>query len=162
MPCIANGVLLYASTTKTELALCLLVNKPFQAAGMSAVNVCGWKIARKMNIWPRSGFSRANVKCIRQIIVICSIKSPQCTDQYSKKFFDSDFPSPCFDVPKASNFTSGGVQNRGTKNRRLATIVTSFQDSKPAREKTDFPDSYLFSYKQRTIVSFLSELISSQ
>ena len=29
-------------------------------------------------------------------------------------FFDSDFPSPCFDEPKASNFTSGGVQNRET------------------------------------------------
>ena len=25
-------------------------------------------------------------------------------------FFDSDFPSPCFDVPKASNFTFGGVR----------------------------------------------------
>ena len=51
-----------------------------------------------------------------------------------KKFLDSDFPSPCFDAPKASNFTSGGVQNRETKNRRLRTIVTSIQDSKP-REK---------------------------
>ena len=49
-------------------------------------------------------------------------------------FFDSDFPSPCFDVPKASNFTSGGVQNCDTKNRRLGTTVTSIQDSKP-REK---------------------------
>ena len=54
-------------------------------------------------------------------------------------FFDSDFPSPAFDVPKASNFTSGGAQNRDTKNGRLKTIVTSIQDSKP-REKqlTDF------------------------
>ena len=33
-----------------------LVNKPLQAAGMSADNV------RKMNIWPRSEASRANVK----------------------------------------------------------------------------------------------------
>ena len=40
----------------------------------------------------------------------------------------------CFDVPKASNFTSGGVQNRDTKNRRLGTIVTPIEDSKP-REK---------------------------
>ena len=52
----------------------------------------------------------------------------------AKKIFDSDFPSPCCDVPKASNFTSGGVQNRETKIRRLGTIITSFQDSKP-REK---------------------------
>ena len=31
-----------------------LVNKPLQAAGMSADNVHGWEIVRKMNIWPRS------------------------------------------------------------------------------------------------------------
>ena len=60
----------------------------------------------------------------------------------AKFFFDSDFPSPCFDVPKASNFTSGGVQNRDTNNRGLGTIVTSIQDSKP-REKQIFQS---FSY----------------
>ena len=64
-----------------------------------------------------------------------SIKSSQCTDMYSKKkISDSDIPSPCFDVPKASNFTFGGVQNRETKNRTLGMIVTSFQDFK-LREK---------------------------
>ena len=36
-------------------------------------------------------------------------------------------------------------------------MVMSFQDSK-LHEKTDF----LFSYKQRTIVPFLSEFVSSQ
>ena len=46
----------------------------------------------------------------------------------------SNFPSPCFDVPKSSNFTSGGVQSRETKNRRLGMIVTSIQDFK-LREK---------------------------
>ena len=35
------------------------------------------------------------------------------------------------DVPKASNFTSGGLHNCDTKNRRLGTIVTSIEDSKP-------------------------------
>ena len=39
-----------------------LVNKPLQAAGMSADNVRGREIVRKMNIWPRSEASRANVK----------------------------------------------------------------------------------------------------
>ena len=39
-----------------------LVNKPLQAAGMSADNVHGGEIVRKMNIWPRSEASRANVK----------------------------------------------------------------------------------------------------
>ena len=55
---------------------------------------------------------------------------PNVLISVAKFFFDSDFPSPCFDVPKASNFTSGGVQNRDTKNRRLGTIVTSIQDFK--------------------------------
>ena len=68
------------------------------------------------------------------IFLIYSIKSPHVLISVANKNFDSDFPSPCFDVPKASNFTSGGVQNRETKNRRLGTIVTSIQDSKP-REK---------------------------
>ena len=47
-------------------------------------------------------------------------------DKYGKKFFDNDFPSPCFNVPKASNFTSSGVQNRKTKNGRLGMIVTDY------------------------------------
>ena len=59
-----------------------------------------------------------------------------------KKFFDSNFPSPCFDVPKASNFTSGGVQNGDTKNRRLGTIVTSIQDSKPCEKQISQSFSY--------------------
>ena len=67
---------------------------------------------------------------------------PNVLISVAKKFFDSDFPSPCFDVPKASNFTSGGVQNRDTKNRRLGTTVTSIQDSKP-RQKTDFSVIFL-------------------
>ena len=73
---------------------------------------------------------------------ICSIKSPQCADKCRKNFFDSDFPSPCFDVPKASNFTSGRVQNRDTKNRRLGTIVTSIQDSKPREKQISQSFSY--------------------
>ena len=44
-------------------------------------------------------------------------------------------------MPKASNFTSGGIQNRDTKNRRLGTIVTSIQDSKP-REQISQSFSY--------------------
>ena len=39
-----------------------LVNKPLQAAGMSADNVRGWEIVRKINIWPRSKASRANLR----------------------------------------------------------------------------------------------------
>ena len=77
------------------------------------------------------------------LFFICSIKSPQCTDKCSKKKkFYSDFPSACFDVPKASNFSSGGVQNRETKNRRLGTIVTSIQDSKPREKQISQSISY--------------------
>ena len=39
-----------------------LVNKPLPAASISADNVRGWEIVRKMNIWPRREASRANVK----------------------------------------------------------------------------------------------------
>ena len=60
----------------------------------------------------------------------------------AKKTFNSDFPSPCFDVPKASNFTSGGVQNRTTKKRRLGMIVTSIQDSKPLEKQISLTFSY--------------------
>ena len=60
----------------------------------------------------------------------------------AKKFFHSDFPSPCFDAPKASNFTSGGVQNHETKNRGLGMIVTSIQDSKPGEKQISPTFSY--------------------
>ena len=39
-----------------------LVNKTLRAAGKSANIVCGGEIVRKLNIWPRSEASRANMK----------------------------------------------------------------------------------------------------
>ena len=45
-------------------------------------------------------------------------------------------------MPKASNFTSGGVQNHDTKSRRLGTIVTSIQDSKPRKKQISQSFSY--------------------
>ena len=56
--------------------------------------------------------------------VFAGLNLPNVLIRIAKK---SGFPFPCFDVPKASNFTSGGVKNRETKKRRLETIVTSFQ-----------------------------------
>ena len=67
---------------------------------------------------------------------------PNVLISVAKKIFDSKFPSPCFDVPKASNFPSGEVQNRETKNRGLGTIVTSIQDSKPHEKQISPPFSY--------------------
>ena len=59
-----SQITLYMLRTRSAFWLhgCSLVNKPLQAAGMSADNVRGWEIVRKMNIWPRSEASRANVK----------------------------------------------------------------------------------------------------
>ena len=83
---------------------------------------------------------------------------PNVLISIAKKFFDSEFSSPCFDVPKASNFTSGGVQNRETKNSRLGTIVTSFQDSKPREKQISQSFSYcdlINSLRNGTIVRCL-------
>ena len=56
---------------------------------------------------------------------------------YQRKIFDSDFPSPCFDVPKASNFTSGGVQKQETGND--CDVISGLQ----ALQKTDFAVIFL-------------------
>ena len=74
---------------------------------------------------------------------------------FNNFFFDSDFPSPCFDVPKASNFTSGEVQNHETKNRRLRTIVTSFQDFK-LRQKQSSPTFSYFLINNALLYHFLA------
>ena len=93
------------------------------------------------------------------LFLFARLNLPNVLISIPKKFFHSVFPSTYFDVPKASNFTSGGVKNRETKNRtgNDCDVISGLQASR----KTDFSDIYLFSYKQRTIVSFLSELISS-
>ena len=62
-------------------------------------------------------------------------------------------------MPKASNFTSGGVQNRDTKNRRLETIVTSIQDSKP-REKQTFPTFSYFLMNNALLYNFLGNWLA--
>ena len=63
--------------------------------------------------------------------LICSIKSPQSTDMYS------DFPSPRFDVPNASNFTSGGVQKQDFGND--CDVISGLQ----ALRETDFSVIFL-------------------
>ena len=78
---------------------------------------------------------------------------------WQKKNLDSDFPPPCFHVPKATNFTSGGVQNRETKTRRLGTIVTSFQDSK-LREKQIPPTFSYFLINNALLYHFLANWLA--
>ena len=85
----------------------------------------------------------ANLKVyMTDFFLFARLNLPNVLMSVAKNFFDSDFPSPCFDVPKASNFTSGGVQKRDTKNRRLGTIVTSIQDSKPREKQISQSFSY--------------------
>ena len=94
------------------------------------------------------------------LFAIYSIKCPQCTDKYNeKKKIDSNFPSPFFDVLKASNFTSGGVQNRETKHRRPGTIVTSFQDSK-LPEKQISPTFSYFPINNTLLYHFLANWLA--
>ena len=67
--------------------------------------------------------------------LVARLNLPNVLTSIAKHFFPNPFfASTCFDVPKESNFTSGRVQSCETKNRRLATIGTSFQDFK-LREK---------------------------
>ena len=54
-------------------------------------------------------------KCIWQIFLFARLNLLNVLISIAKKIFDSDFPSPCFDVPKASNFIFSGVQNRAAK-----------------------------------------------
>ena len=85
-----------------------------------------------INLWIRAN---RLLKVYDRFFLFARLNLPNVLISVAKKIFDSDFPSPCFDVPKASNFTSGGVQNRETENRTLGRmIVTSFQDFK-LREK---------------------------
>ena len=64
-----------------------------------------------------------------------------------------------YDAPKASNFTSGGVQNRETKNRALGTIVTSIQDSKPS-EKQISPTFSYFLINNALLYHFLANWLA--
>ena len=62
-------------------------------------------------------------ECLTDIFLFARLNLPNVLISVAKKSFDSDFPSPCFDVPKASNFTFGGVQNWDTKNKSLGLAV---------------------------------------
>ena len=73
------------------------------------------------------------------------------SDMYSKEKF-----SIAIFLPRVFRWGT----NREIKSRRLGTIVTSFQDFKLRENR--FSDIFLLSYKQRTIVPFFSELISSR
>ena len=112
-----------------------------------STEVLEWEKTPKQNTFRRihhsSRTSRQNlcteiIKVYMTDFFICSIKSPHCTDMYRKEKF-----SIAIFLPRVlSNFTSGGVQNCGAKNKRLGTIVTSFQDSKLCKKQISLTFSY--------------------
>ena len=80
-----------------------------------------------------------------------------------KNFFDSDFPLPVFWYTKNMKFYfRWGAKLQGQKQEtgNDCEVISGLQ----ASQKTDFSDIFLhvFSYKWRTFVPFLGELISSQ
>ena len=100
-----------------------------------------------------SGVSCQLLKCIWQIFFVCLIKSPQCTDKYSKKRFSF----PVFWCTKSIKFHFWW----GTKPRDQKRLWRQFRTLSLAKNR--FLQRFLiFSIKQHTIVPFLSKLISSQ
>ena len=86
---------------------------------------------------------------------ICSIKSPQCTDKCSKKFFSiANFLPRVLMYQKRQISLPVGYKTARPKPGHWndCDVISEFQ----ASWKTDFPDIFLFSYKQRFIVPFLS------
>ena len=75
----------------------------------------------------------------------------------AKKFFPQRFSFPVFSIKFHFRWgTKPRDQKQGTGND--CDVNSGLQASR----KTDFSDFFLFSHKQRTIVPFLSKLISSQ
>ena len=100
-----------------------------------------------------------SLKVYMTVFFICSIKSPQCTDMYSKeKFSIAIFLLRVLMYQKRQISLPGGVQNRETKNRRLGMIVTSFQDFKLLEKHISQSFSYcelINSLRNGTIVRYL-------
>ena len=79
---------------------------------------------------------------ITDFFLFARLNLPNVLISVAKNFFVSDFPSPCFDVPKALNFTSGGVQNRDTKKRETGNDC-DVNSGLQALRKTDFSVIFL-------------------
>ena len=95
------------------------------------------------------------LKCIWQTIFTCSIKSPQCTDKYSQKIFSIVIFLPrVLMYQKRQISLPVGFKTARPKYRRLGTIVTSFQDSKP-REKQISPTFTYFLINNALLYHFL-------
>ena len=73
-------------------------------------------------------------------LLFARLNFPNVLISVAKKIFDSDFPSPCFDVPKASNFTWGTKpRHRKQETGNDCDVNSGFQASR----KTDFSVIFL-------------------
>ena len=99
------------------------------------------------------------LKCIRQTFFICSIKSPQCTDKYSKKVFSiAIFLFRVLMYQKHQISLPVGYKTE-TKNRGLGTIATSIEDSKP-RKKQSSPTFSHFLINNALLYHFLANWLA--
>ena len=102
-------------------------------------------------------------KCIWQIFLLFARQNLHNVlvrlNSKRKIYFDCNFPSSYFDVPKKWNFTSDGVQTHETKNRRLGMIVTSLQDLKFHWEQISSTFSY-FLTNNAVLYHFLANLLA--
>ena len=92
------------------------------------------------------------------MLFICSIKSPQCTDMYSKDKFSIAIFLPCVLMYQKRQISL----LVGYKNRTLGMIVTSFQDFKLGEKQISPTFFFFFLNKALLYTPFLSKLISSQ
>ena len=99
------------------------------------------------------------LKCIWQIFFICLIKSPQCTDKYSKKVFSiAIFLFRVLMYQKHQISLPVGYKTE-TKNRGLGTIATSIEDSKP-RKKQSSPTFSHFLINNALLYHFLANWLA--
>ena len=88
---------------------------------------------------------------------ICPIKSPQCTDKYSKKkHIRQRFSCPMFWSTKNVKFHFLWGTKPRDPNQETGYDCDVISGLKVSR-KTDFSDIFSFSYKQRNFVLFLGK-----
>ena len=68
-----------------------------------------------------------SLKVYDSFFLFAQLNLPNVLISIAKRSFDSNFPSLCFDVPKVSNFISGGVKKQETGND--SDVISGLQAS---------------------------------
>ena len=95
-----------------------------------------------------------------QIFLFARLNPPNVLLSIAKYFIDSDFPSPFFNVQKPQISLPVGYKTARPKSGDWERLWSHFRTSSFAKNR--FLRHFLIYYKQRTIVPFHSELISSK